>query len=135
MGNKLVISIRFHAEGPEAELYQRIQTCKRDAGLSAPEYVKHILSGYFADGEKRNEEERVLQEIREEYRNMVGHVEETVRQSVQEHGAALMGVLGRMDRAAAVPGNDHDETCVHSGRLPEEGGDMPEGALDFLDKL
>lgn len=135
MGNKLVISIRFHAQGPEAELYQKIQTCKRDAGLSAPEYVKHILSRYFADGEKRNEEKRVLQEVREEYRNLVRHVEETVRQSVQEHGAALMGVLGRMDREAAVPGNAHNETRVYAGRLPEEGGDMPEGALDFLDKL
>lgn len=132
MGDKLVITIRFHTEGEEAGLYRRIQEEKGQAGLSASEYVKKILSDHFEDMGKRNEAENVLQEVREEYRDMVGRVEGTIRRSIQEHDALLLGAFGRISGAAIVP--EGSSSQEYAG-LPEEGEDMPEGALDFLDNL
>ena len=132
MGNKLVLTLRFHAEGEEAELYRSIQAGKEGASLSAPEYVKKILSDYFADGQKRKEAELVLQEIREEYREMIGRVERTIRSSIQEHDALLIGALSRMNGMAAPESSSVEPG--HAG-LPEEGSDIPEGTLDFLNGL
>lgn len=132
MGDKLVITIRFHSEGDEEELYRRIQEEKGQMGLSASEYVKKILSDYFEDMEKRSEAENVLQAAREEYRDMVGRVEGTIRRSIQEHDALLLGALGRISGAAIVP--EGSSSQEYAG-LPEEGEDIPEGTLDFLDNL
>lgn len=132
MGDKLVITIRFHSEGDEEELYRRIQEEKGQMGLSASEYVKKILSDYFEDMEKRSEAENVLQAAREEYRDMVGRVEGTIRRSIQEHDALLLGALGRISGAAIVPEGSFSQE--YAG-LPEEGEDIPEGTLDFLDNL
>lgn len=134
MGNKLVITIRFHTEGDEEELYRRIQAEKVQVGLSASEYVKKILSDYFEDMEKRSEAENVLQAAREEYREMVGRVEGTIRRSIQEHDALLLGALGRISGAAIVPEGIGCASQEYAG-LPEEGEDIPEGTLDFLDNL
>lgn len=131
MGNKHVVSIRFHMEGLEADLYRRIQAGKEDAGLSMPEYVKNILSEYFRDLEKRNEAEQVLQEIRLEYRDMIGRVERTIRQSIQEHDAILIGALGKMNGKVVSAEMDNKE--ADTAELPEEGGEIPKEALDFLD--
>lgn len=134
MGNKHVITIRFHVEGIEEELYRRIQEGKEKAGLSAPDYVKKILSEYFADEEKRSEAERVLQEIREEYRDMIERVERTIRHSIQEHDAILIGALSKISGTAAVS-ESISKGDQGNARLPERGGDIPEEALDFLNNL
>lgn len=131
MGKKFVISIRFHAEGVEADLYRRIQNGKQKAGLSAPEYVKEILSEYFREGKKRNEAEQVLQEIREEYRDMIGCVERTICHSIQEHDAILIGALHKMG-GTAVSG-DAISTKQDTAQLPKESRDIPKEALNFLE--
>lgn len=79
MGNKHVVSIRFHTEGKEADLYHKIQVGRKEAGMSAAEYVKQILAGYFQNLEKRSEAEQILQEIRKEYQDMTGRVERIIR--------------------------------------------------------
>lgn len=134
MGNKLVITVRFHAEGAEAELYRNIQAGKEEAALSAPEYVKKILADYFADGRRLRDAEEVLQEIREEYREMIGRVERVIRSSIQEHDALLIGALSKMNGTSAASGRGGGEQSGCAG-LPEEGNDIPEGTLDFLNGL
>lgn len=134
MAGRLVVTLRFHAEGAEAELYRNIQAGKEKSALSASEYVKKILADYFADGQKRKEAEQVLQEIREEYREMIGRVERTIRGSIQEHDALLIGALGKVNGMEALTESSSGGEPEHAGLL-EEGGDIPEGTLDFLESL
>lgn len=131
MGKKSVLAIRFQAEGAEAELYRKIQEGREASGLSAPEYVKKILLDHFMDGEERDGAEKVLKEIREEYRETIRRVERTVHRSMQEHDAILLGALGRVNGTVASVESDDDRK--EDAVLPEEGRDIPEGALDFLD--
>lgn len=133
MGGKLALTVRFQPEGEEAGLYRKIQEGKVKAGLSAPRYVKKILSEYFDGMEKRGEAEQVLQEIREGYLNMAERVESAIRLSMQENNTALAGGPCRDGGEAPAPGSDG--SCQGHARLPDEGGDIPEGALDFLDNF
>lgn len=132
MGNKSVVTIRFQVAGAEAELYRKIQEEKRKAGLSASEYVKRTLSEYFIDEEKREKTDMAIRGIREECQGMMGRVEEAIRCGIQEHDAALIGILGKIKALPAEPEKSNKE---ESARLPEESNNIPEGALDFLEKF
>lgn len=132
MDNKLAATIRFHADGEEAELYRKIQEGKEDAGLSLSEYVKKILACYFTDIQKRSDAENILREIREEYRIMAERVESIIRSSIQEHDAVVLEALEKMGAVVAVSCNDGEK---EQARLPKESGEVPEGTMDFLNRF
>lgn len=131
MENKLAATIRFHPDGEEAELYRKIQEGKEAAGLSLSEYVKKILQGYFADAQKRQDAEDILQEIREEYRIMAERIERIIRSSIQEHDAAVLEALEKMGAEAFVSHNEDSRELEQEG-LPKESSEVPEGTMDFL---
>lgn len=133
MGNMLAATIRFREGGMEGELYRKIQEGKDKTGLSTSEYVKKILSEYFAGEEKRSEAEKVLQEIREEHRDMVRRVEKIIQNGMREHDAVLLGALSRIGGTAVISGINNG--MEDKAELPKESGDIPEGTLDFLDSL
>ena len=126
MGEKLVITVRFNPEGTEAELYRKIQQGKRCAGLSTPEYVKSVLSGYFAGVERQNDGRIVLQEIRE----AADRLEKVIKEELQEKEADLIRAIGRA--GGSMP-EDISVEEQKGARLPEMSGEIPQGALDFLD--
>lgn len=134
MGDKLVATVRFNTDGVEAELYQKIQQGKQAAGLSVPEYMKAILLEYFEKMERQKEERSVLQEIRGEYREMVGQLEKVFRQSLQEHDAVLLGAINRLG-AVAVLAEDVSTDDKESAKLPETSEEIPAGVLDFLESF
>lgn len=134
MGDKLVATVRFNTDGVEAELYQKIQQGKQAAGLSVPEYMKAILLEYFEKMERQKEERSVLQEIRGEYREMVGQLEKVFRQSLQEHDAVLLGAINRLG-AVAVLAEDVSADDKESAKLPETSEEIPAGVLDFLESF
>lgn len=126
MGEKLVITVRFNPEGTEAELYRKIQQGKQCAGLSTPEYVKSVLSGYFAGVERQNDGRIVLQEIRE----AADRLEKVIKEELQEKEADLIRAIGRA--GGSMP-EDISVEEQKGARLPEMSGEIPQGALDFLD--
>lgn len=134
MSEKLITTIRFNPDGVEAELYQKIQQGKQLAGLSAPEYVKTILFEYFEHEERQREEKSVLQEIREEYQKMANQLEKVVRQSIQEHDAVLLVAVNRFGSTVPTPQELPIDNLANA-KLPEAGEEIPEGALDFLDRF
>ena len=128
MGEKLVITVRFNPEGAEAELYRKIQQGKRCAGLSTPEYVKLVLSGYFAGVERENGDRIILQEIRE----AADRLEKVIKEELQEKEADLIRAVGRTGGSMPEP-EDISVEEQKGARLPEMSGEIPQGALDFLD--
>ena len=128
MGEKLVITVRFNPEGTEAELYRKIQQGKRCAGLSTPEYVKSVLSGYFAGVERENDGRIILQEIRE----AADRLEKVIKKELQEKEADLIRAIGRAGGSMPEP-EDISVEEQKGARLPEMSGEIPQGALDFLD--
>lgn len=130
MGEKLVITVRFNPEGTEAELYRKIQQGKRCAGLSTPEYVKSVLSGYFAGVERENDGRIILQEIRE----AADRLEKVIKKELQEKEADLIRAIGRAGGSMPEP-EDISVEEQKGARLPEMSGEIPQGALDFLDGL
>lgn len=128
MGEKLVITVRFNPEGTEAELYRKIQEGKRHAGLSTPEYVKSVLLGYFAGVERENGERIILQEIRK----AADRLEKVIKEELQEKEADLIRAIGRAGGSMPEP-EDISVEEQKGARLPEMSGEIPQGALDFLD--
>ena len=133
MADKLIATIRFNTEGVESDLYQKIQEGKEKAGLSVPEYVKKILLEHFESEERCEKERSILYEIREEYQEMAQRLEKAVSQSIQRHDAVLLEAINKMS------GISPSQTGVLLGdqmdaKLPEVSGEVPEGALDFLNQ-
>lgn len=133
MADKLIATIRFNTEGVESDLYQKIQEGKEKAGLSVPEYVKKILLEHFESEERCEKEHSILYEIREEYQEMAQRLEKAVSQSIQRHDAVLLEAINKMS------GINPSQTGVLLGdqmdaKLPEVSGEVPEGALDFLNQ-
>ena len=133
MADKLIATIRFNAEGVESDLYQKIQEGREKAGLSVPEYVKKILLEHFENEERDEQTRSVLYEIREEYQEMARRLEKAVSQSIQRHDAVLLEAINRMGgiippQTGVLPEERMD------AKLPEVSGEVPEGALDFLNQ-
>ena len=133
MADKLIATIRFNAEGVESDLYQKIQEGREKAGLSVPEYVKKILLEHFENEERDEQTRSVIYEIREEYQEMARRLEKAVNQSIQRHDAVLLEAINKMS------GINPSQTGVLLGdqmdaKLPEVSGEVPEGALDFLNQ-
>lgn len=134
MGEKLVITVRFNPEGTEAELYRKIQLGKQTAGLSTPECIKAVLSGYFDSMHKKDEEQGVLQEIRAECVMIEERLEKAIKQGQQEQEVNL----GRLISTLACNMPITQENIPDSGkeaRLPDVSREIPQGALDFLDRF
>lgn len=132
MGEKLVITVRFNPEGTEAELYRKIQQGKRCAGLSTPEYVKSVLSEHFASMERQNDSRIILQEIRDGYAVMADRLEKVIKKELQEKETDLIRAVGRAGGSMPEP-EDISVEGQKGARLPEMSGEIPQGALDFLD--
>lgn len=128
MGDKLVVTVRFNPEGTEAELYRKIQEGKRRAGLSTPEYVKSVLSGHFDELERQDGGQIILQEIKE----AADRLEKVIRKELQEKEADLIRAIGRAGGSMPMP-EDISVEGQKGARLPEMSGEIPQGALDFLD--
>lgn len=131
MGGKLIITVRFNPEGREAELYRKIFQGKRSAGLSMPEYVKAVLSEYFDRTEKQDKDRELLKEVRAECAVMTKKLEETMVRILEEKAAGLVNVAG-----GDIPeSKENAADCRYGARLPEAGMELPQEALDFLDKF
>ena len=133
MADKLIATIRFNTEGVESDLYRKIQEGKEKAGLSVPEYVKKILLEHFESGERREKERSVLYEIREEYQEMARRLEKAVSQGIQRHDAVLLEAISKIG-GISPPQTDVLPGEQTEARLPEVSGEVPEGALDFLNQ-
>ena len=148
MKEKYVITIRFHTEGVEAELYQRLFTEKQKAGLSLPEYMKQVLRKYFSEKDRKHMQGEDWKQRKEAYREMLAEMERMVRNCLNEHDAAVMGTLAKMitgsagagilaaGEAEAMRGMAYREETegerIEEAALPEESEEVPEGVLDFL---
>lgn len=132
MGDRFVATVRFHTEGVEAELYQRLLEGKREAGLSVPDYIEQILAKYFADEDRRHMQDGLLEQFHGECQDMLAGIETTFHRCFKEHNAAVMGTLAGMANTA-LPEDSMAASQQGYARLPEESGEIPEGALDFLD--
>lgn len=130
MGEKLVVTVRFNPEGTEAELYRKIQQGKRCAGLSTPEYVKAVLSEYFAGMERQDDDRSILQEIRK----ATDRLEEAIKKELQEKEESLIRAIGRTGSSMSGP-EDMSIEGQKGARLPEMSGEIPQEALDFLNKF
>ncbi len=133
MADKLIVTIRFNTEGVESDLYRKILEGRDKAGLSVPEYVKKILFEHFETEDRCEKERSVLYEIREEYQEMARRLEKAVSQSIQRHDAVLLEAINRMGgiippQTGVLPEERMD------AKLPEVSGEVPEGALDFLNQ-
>ena len=133
MADKLIATIRFNTEGVEADLYQKIQEGKEKAGLSVPEYVKKILLEHFESEERREKERSILYEIREEYQEMARRLEKAVSRSIQRHDAVLLDAISKMGGISPLQTGVLPEEQMEA-QLPEVSGEVPEGALDFLNQ-
>ena len=133
MADKLIATIRFNTEGVEADLYQKIQEGKEKAGLSVPEYVKKILLEHFESEERCEKEHSILYEIREEYQEMARRLEKAVSRSIQRHDAVLVDAISKMGGISPMQADVLPEEQMEA-QLPEVSGDVPEGALDFLNQ-
>lgn len=126
MGDKYVATVRFHAEGVEAELYRKLMDGKKEAGLSVPDYIKQILKEYFENKDRENEQSEWLERFLDE---MADVVEQAVRKCVGACNVNVMGT-GTALMADTEAADNREET-----RLPAQSEEIPEGALDFLDGM
>ena len=133
MADKLIVTIRFNTEGVESDLYRKILEGRDKAGLSVPEYVKKILFEHFETEDRCEKERSVLYEIREEYQEMARRLEKAVSRSIQRHDAVLLDAISKMGGISPLQtGVLPDEQM--EAQLPEVSGEVPEGALDFLNQ-
>lgn len=133
MADKLIATIRFNTEGVESELYRKIQEGKEKAGLSVPEYVKKILLEYFESEERCEQERSVLYEIREEYQEMARRLEKAVSQGIRRHDEVLLEAISKLNGAGLSTMNILPGEQIEA-QLPKTSGEVPEGALDFLNQ-
>ena len=130
MGDKFVATVRFHTEGVEAGLYQRLLEGKKEAGLSLPDYIKQILAEYFEGEDKRREQAELVEQFQGECREMMADMETSFQRCLKEHHVVVMEALAGLQLSDVIPLGKEDGT-----KLPEESEKIPEGALDFLDGM
>ncbi len=124
MGDKYVATVRFHMEGVEAELYGRIMEGKKEAGLSVPDYIKQILTEYFANKDRLDKQKEIMIQFREE---MLSEMKQTFRECFSEH----VFFSDAMAIEETVMAKKQDDSI----KLPEQSEEIPEGALEFLNDM
>ena len=124
MGDKYVATVRFRMEGVEAKLYGRIMEGKKEAGLSVPDYIKQILTEYFANKDRLDKQKEIMIQFREE---MLSEMKQTFRECFSEH----MFFLDTMPIEETVMAKKQDDSI----KLPEQSEEIPEGALEFLNDM
>lgn len=122
MGDRYVATVRFHTEGVEAELYQRLLDGKRDSGLSVPDYIKRILAEHFANKDRQDNQKELLEQFRAE---LLTDMESVVRNCIKNCGVSSGGI----QVTDVILADRQDST-----ELPAPSEEIPEGALDFLNE-
>ena len=122
MGDRYVATVRFHTEGVEAELYQRLLDGKRDSGLSVPDYIKRILAEHFANKDRQENQKELLEQFRAE---LLTDMESVVRNCIKNCGVSS----GDIQVTDVILADRQDST-----ELPAPSEEIPEGALDFLNE-
>lgn len=126
MGDKYVATVRFHTEGVEAELYERLLKGKKEAGLSVPDYIKKILKEYFEN--KDREDSR-----NEWFEQFGGEIARVVEQAIKN--CISGGNVNAMGTDTALMADTEEADNREEAGLPEQSEEIPEGALDFLDGM
>lgn len=126
MGDKYVATVRFHTEGVEAELYERLMEGKKEAGLSVPDYIKQILKEYFENKDREDSRNEWLEQFGGEIARVV---EQAVKKCISGGNVNAMGT-----GTAHVADTEEVDNLEEAG-LPEQSEEIPEGALDFLDGM
>lgn len=122
MGDKYVATVRFHTEGVEAELYQRLLDGKRDSGLSVPDYIKRILAEHFANKDRQDNRKELLEQFRADF---LTDMERVIRNCIKNCGVSS----GDIQVTDVIFADRQDST-----ELPAPSEEIPEGALDFLNE-
>lgn len=122
MGDRYVATVRFHTEGVEAELYQRLLDGKRDSGLSVPDYIKRILAEHFANKDRQDNQKELLEQFRADF---LTDMERVIRNCVKNCGVSS----GNIQVTDVILADRQDST-----ELPAPSEEIPEGALDFLNE-
>ena len=122
MGDRYVATVRFHTEGVEAELYQRLLDGKRDSGLSLPDYIKRILAEHFANKDRQDNQKELLEQFRADF---LTDMERVIRNCIKNCGVSS----GDIQVTDAILADRQDST-----ELPAPSEEIPEGALDFLNE-
>lgn len=122
MGDRYVATVRFHTEGVEAELYQRLLDGKRDSGLSVPDYIKRILAEHFANKDRQDNQKELLEQFRAE---LLTDMESVIRNFIKNCGVSS----GDIQVTDVILAGRQDST-----ELPAPSEEIPEGALDFLNE-
>ena len=120
MGEKRVISIRFHTDSKaDMDLYKQLEL---EAGTStslASVVKKRIKESY--NQQKRAEENNELHE----------RIIALIREEMQTLGMKLIGVIfssiGKREEITVASSN------ITGENLPEKSEDLPNGALEFLE--
>ena len=122
MGDRYVATVRFHTEGVEAELYQRLLDGKRDSGLSVPDYIKRILAEHFANKDRQDNQKELLEQFRADF---LTDMERVIRNCIKNCGVSS----GDIQVTDVILADRQDST-----KLPAPSEEIPEGALDFLNE-
>ncbi|MBO5484589.1 MAG: hypothetical protein J5979_05220 [Lachnospiraceae bacterium] len=122
MGDRYVATVRFHTEGVEAELYQKLLDGKRDSGLSVPDYIKRILAEHFANKDRQDNQKELLEQFRADF---LTDMERVIRNCIKNCGVSS----GDIQVTDAILADRQDST-----ELPAPSEEIPEGALDFLNE-
>lgn len=122
MGDRYVATVRFHTEGVEAELYQRLLDGKRDSGLSVPDYIKRILAEHFANKDRQDNQKELLEQFRADF---LTDMERVIRNCIKNCGMSS----GDIQVTDVILADRQDCT-----ELPAPSEEIPEGALDFLNE-
>lgn len=122
MGDRYVATVRFHTEGVEAELYQRLLDGKRDSRLSVPDYIKRILAEHFANKDRQDNQKELLEQFRADF---LTDMERVIRNCIKNCGVSS----GDIQVTDVILADRQDST-----ELPAPSEEIPEGALDFLNE-
>lgn len=131
MADDRIITLRFKTgNAPDTELYRKLETEKRELGLSMPVYVKEILRRHFESGEGNADSVADI---------VVGRVQKVIREEMVSLGAVLVGTLVKMAGnplenvgKSGFPVREPDEA---ENRLPGYSDEFPEGLNSVLDQF
>ena len=120
MSDKKVISIRFHTDSKEdMELYEWLE---QEAGTSAS--LASVVKARIRDFYNK-------QKSREQNIGLQDRLVAVVREEIQESGMKLVGAI--LSGMAGNGGTVMSVPIVDKDNLPEKSGDLPIGALEFLE--
>ena len=131
MADDRIITLRFKTGNAlDTGLYRKLETEKRELGLSMPVYVKEILRRHFESGEGNANGGADI---------IVGQVQKVIREEMASLGAVLAGTLIRMAGNPLESTGKNDlpvrEPDEAENRLPGYSDEFPEGLNGVLDQF